>query len=130
MRESGTIGGSNRVDTAFVVGAVQKLAGNGAVHPVAIPSPLLFQVFLLKGAHGHSQVFGDTLLVGHRVGRGHGLAAIGAGQAIDLFPNTRDKGLDACIDATGFVLRDASKEPTKCGSVLPKEWSVGLYLMG
>lgn len=87
VRETGTVIRTDGVDGAFVVIQVEELAGSPFIHPVTLSSPLLFEVFFLEFGNGHVEMSRDPLEVFGIIGRRHGLAAIGAGQAVRFLPD-------------------------------------------
>lgn len=86
MGEASAIPGADRIDITHIGGQVQELAGLFDIHP--IPGLVLIQPFFAEGLIRHSEVSGDPLHIFFRIGGRHGLAAIGAIQAIRLCPGS------------------------------------------
>ena len=86
VRETGAVFRTDGVDGAFVVIEVEELAGRPFIHPVTLPAPLLLEVFFLELGNCHLEMSGDSFEVFGVIGRRHGLATVGAGQAISFLP--------------------------------------------
>lgn len=84
MRKAGTVAGTNSIDAAFVIGQVKELAGLTLVQPIALA--IFIQPFFAECIGGHTKMCGYALDICQGVSGRHGLAAIGAGQAIRLLP--------------------------------------------
>lgn len=102
MRKAGTIGRTDLVDAAFIICQVEELAGLYFIHD--IPRAVFAQPFFGKGFRGHFKMPGDAFDVGLRKRRTHRLAAIGAGQTINLLPYFRLQFASKRIQSLGRIL--------------------------
>jgi hypothetical protein len=84
MWKSGAIARPDRINTALVIGKIQELAGLLFIKPVAIP--VFIQPFFSEFLHTHIEMTCYAYNINLGVGRRHGLAAIGTGKTIGLFP--------------------------------------------
>ena len=84
MREPGAIFWTDRIDAAFIINKIKELAWLIAVHPVAIA--VLVQPLLFESIDRHSKMRTDPFEIPGSISWRHGLAAIGAAQAISFLP--------------------------------------------
>jgi len=82
--EARAVQGTHRVDAAHIIGEIEELAWLLDVHPIT--RAVLIEIFGFELRYCHAQMFGNAPQVFGRVGGAHGLAAVGATEAVGLVP--------------------------------------------
>lgn len=118
MRKSRAICRPNIIDTAGIVLGIEELAGFGLVQPVAVTAFFAPQPFVFERLAGHAQVCGDPPDIGWREGRCHGLAAVGAAQAIHFLPHFGFEMVDQVLQSFGRIFFQLGKETAEFALVM------------
>ena len=102
MREAGTVSRADGVNTAFIILQVEELAGLFFIQPVPFLLPFFIQPLRFEFVNCFSKMRGNPFQISRVKGRGHGLATIGAGKAVNAFEYLVVGRMKCCVNLTGI----------------------------
>jgi hypothetical protein len=111
VREARTVFRPHFINRAFIILKVKELAWLAGIDPVT--GTVFLQPFLFKRVLRHVKMSRNALDIGIGKGRRHGLAAVGASQAICFRPYQLIGFYRQVIEPAGRLLLQFGKEPSE-----------------